>query len=46
LKTASREWSVEEGASMMRVVIVYDSSTGTTKVAAEQMGDVTRAAGY
>ena len=30
----------------MRVAIVYDSSTGTTKAAAEQMGEVTRAAGH
>ena len=29
----------------MRVAIVYDSSTGTTKAAAEQMGEATRAAG-
>ena len=31
---------------MMRVAIVYDSATGTTKAAAEQMGEVTRAAGH
>ncbi|MDJ0770962.1 MAG: flavodoxin family protein [Ilumatobacter sp.] len=31
---------------MMRVAIVYDSSTGTTKAAAEQMGEMTRAAGH
>ncbi len=31
---------------MMRVAIVYDSSTGTTKAAAEQMGEVARAAGH
>ena len=30
----------------MRVAIVYDSSTGTTKSVAEQMGDLTRAAGH
>jgi len=30
----------------MRVAIVYDSATGTTKAAAEQMGEVTRAAGH
>ncbi len=30
----------------MQVAIVYDSSTGTTKAAAEQMGEVTRAAGH
>jgi len=30
----------------MRVAIVYDSKTGTTKAAAEQMGEVTRAAGH
>ena len=31
---------------MMRVAIVYDSETGTTKAAAEEMGEVTRAAGH
>ena len=31
---------------MMRVAIVYDSSTGKTKAAAEQMGEVVRAAGH
>ena len=31
---------------MMRVAIVYDSATGKTKAAAEQMGEVTRAAGH
>ena len=31
---------------MMRVAIVYDSATGTTKAAAEQMGEATRAAGH
>jgi flavodoxin len=31
---------------MMRVAIVYDSATGTTKAVAEQMGEVTRAAGH
>ena len=31
---------------MMRVAIVYDSATGTTRAAAEQMGEVTRAAGH
>ncbi len=31
---------------MMQVAIVYDSSTGTTKAAAEQMAEVTRAAGH
>ena len=31
---------------MARVAIVYDSSTGTTKAAAEQMGEATRAAGH
>ncbi len=30
----------------MHVAIVYDSSTGTTKAAAEEMGEVTRAAGH
>ncbi len=30
----------------MRVAIVYDSSTGTTEAAAEEMGEVTRAAGH
>ena len=30
---------------MMRVAIVYDSATGKTKAAAEQMGEVTRAEG-
>lgn len=37
---------MEEGATMMRVAIVYDSATGTTKAAAEQMDEVTRAAGH
>jgi len=31
---------------MMRVAIVYDSATGRTKAAAEQMGEATRAAGH
>jgi len=31
---------------MMRVAIVYDSSTGKTKAAAEQMAEATRAAGH
>ena len=31
---------------MMRVAIVYDSSTGTTKATAEQMGEAVRAAGH
>ena len=31
---------------MMRVAIVNDSGTGKTKAAAEQMGEVTRAAGH
>ena len=31
---------------MMRVAIVYDSATGTTKAAAEHMGEMTRAAGH
>ena len=31
---------------MMRVAIVYDSATGTTKAAAERMGEVTRSAGH
>ncbi len=30
----------------MRIAIVYDSSTGTTKAAAEQMGEAARAAGH
>ena len=30
----------------MQVAIVYDSSTGKTKAAAEQMSDMTRAAGH
>ena len=30
----------------MRVAIVYDSSTGKTKTAAEQMGEAARAAGH
>ena len=30
----------------MRIAIVYDSSTGTTKSVAEQMGDMARAAGH
>lgn len=30
----------------MKVSIVYDSSTGKTKAAAEQMGEATRAAGH
>lgn len=30
----------------MRVAIVYDSATGTTKASAEQMGEVARAAGH
>ena len=30
----------------MRVAIVYDSSTGTTKAVAEQMGEVARSAGH
>jgi flavodoxin len=30
----------------MRVAIVYDSSTGTTKAVAEQMGEVARGAGH
>jgi flavodoxin len=30
----------------MRVAIVYDSATGTTKAAAEQMGEVASAAGH
>jgi flavodoxin len=30
----------------MRVAIVYDSSTGKTKAAAEQMGEMARAAGH
>jgi flavodoxin len=30
----------------MRVAIVYDSKTGTTKAVAEQMGEMTRAAGH
>jgi flavodoxin len=30
----------------MQVAIVYDSSTGKTKAAAEQMGEMTRAAGH
>ncbi len=30
----------------MRVAIVYDSSTGTTKAVAEQMGELTRDAGH
>jgi flavodoxin len=30
----------------MKVAIVYDSSTGKTKAAAEQMGEATRAAGH
>lgn len=30
----------------MQVAIVYDSSTGKTKAAAEKMGDMTRAAGH
>ncbi len=30
----------------MRVAIVYDSSTGTTKAVAEQMGEQARAAGH
>jgi len=30
----------------MRVAIVYDSSTGKTKAAAEQMGEAARAAGH
>ncbi len=31
---------------MMRVAIVYDSSTGTTKAVAEQMGEMAREAGH
>lgn len=30
----------------MRIAIVYDSSTGKTKAAAEQMGEAARAAGH
>lgn len=30
----------------MRIAIVYDSATGTTKAAAEQMGDAARATGH
>lgn len=30
----------------MRIAIVYDSSTGKTKAAADQMGEAARAAGY
>lgn len=31
---------------MVRIAIVYDSSTGKTKAAAEQMGETARAAGH
>ncbi len=30
----------------MKVAIVYDSSTGKTKAAAEQMGEAAKAAGH